>query len=141
MDTEPLATAGGFDEGNPCPQCGALPLAPGDGVGRICIECGWSWFAGQQGGRFAPEEIRVGRGWQRYARALLATMAGVLDEADDKHRELLLEAANYWLATGLVLGLERPDAAARLLSVVEPRTDEHDELREDADEFIEEALS
>jgi hypothetical protein len=86
-------------------------------------------------------DVRVGPGWERYARALLTTMAAVLGEADERHRELLLETANYWLAMGLVLGLERPDAATRLVSIVEPRAEDQDELREDAHDFIEDAVS
>jgi hypothetical protein len=53
-----------------------------------------------------PTETDVLR---RYGRAVIAAMREVLDEADDQHAELLLETADFWLALGLVIGLERPD--------------------------------
>jgi hypothetical protein len=56
--------------------------------------------------------------WQRYGRALIAAMRDVLEEADDRHRELLLEAADFWLGLGLVIGLERSDQAEKLLGVL-----------------------
>ncbi len=78
--------------------------------------------------------------WQRYGRALIAAMRDVLDEADDRHRELLLEAADFWLGLGMVIGLERPDEAERLLHILQGQADERGELLSDADDLLAEAL-
>ena len=136
-DDEPSAS---FDDANPCPHCGAWPLAPGDGSGRVCVECGWSWSLGREGGAFVPEQVRVGPGWRQYAGAIIEAMAELLEDVDERHRELVLEAGSYWLAIGLVLGLERREAAERLLGAIEPQTEERSELRRDADDFISAAV-
>jgi hypothetical protein len=52
--------AGGPDPRNPCPKCGAVTDAPGDGSGRLCKKCGWTWIIGFDGsGRYSggsPEQ-------------------------------------------------------------------------------------
>jgi hypothetical protein len=78
--------------------------------------------------------------WQQYGRALITAMREVLEEADERHRELLLEAADFWLGLGLVIGLERPDEAQRLLAVLEGHAGERDEMLADAEELLAEAL-
>jgi hypothetical protein len=78
--------------------------------------------------------------WQRYGRALIAAMREVLEETDDRHQELLLETADFWLGLGLLIGLERGDEAQRLLGVMEGRASERAELLSDAEELLAEAL-
>lgn len=78
--------------------------------------------------------------WERYARAVIGAMAEVLEEADDKHREVLLETADFWLDLGLLIGLERPAHAKQLLSVIERQADERTERLSDADDFLATAL-
>jgi len=78
--------------------------------------------------------------WQRYGRSLIAAMQEVLEEADDRHRELLLEAADFWLGIGLVLGLDRRADAERLLGILQGHGDERGELLADADDLLAEAI-
>jgi hypothetical protein len=85
-------------------------------------------------------EAAESEAWERYGRAIITAMRDVLDEADDRHAELLLEAADFWLAIGLALGLERADKAEALLAIIERPGDEHHEPLSDADEFLAEAL-
>ena len=40
--------AGGPDPANACPNCGATPMAPADGMGRWCPRCDWSWMVGRE---------------------------------------------------------------------------------------------
>jgi hypothetical protein len=68
-------------------------------------------------------------------------MHEVLEEVDDRHRELLLEAADFWLGLGLVIGVERPGQAAELLDVLQGNVDERDELLSDADDLLADALA
>ncbi len=85
-------------------------------------------------------EKRTDEDWQRYGRALIAAMREVLDEADDRHAELLLEVADFWLGLGLVIGLERVDEARRLLALLEGDAGERAELLSDAEELLADAL-
>ena len=78
--------------------------------------------------------------WQRYGRALIAAMREVLEATDDGGREIMLEVADYWLAVGLMIGLERADDARKLLAAVEAHVDERSALLQDAEEFLAEAL-
>ena len=78
--------------------------------------------------------------WQRYARAVIGAMQEVLEEVDDRHRELLLEASDYWLAVGLSIGVNRPDEAERLLTAIESDSQEREELLADATDLISAAL-
>lgn len=57
--------------------------------------------------------------WERYARAVIASMREVLAEAEEKHHPLPLETADYWLSVGATLGLSRPGDARRLLATLE----------------------
>jgi len=81
-------------------------------------------------------EPQTDEAWQRYGRALIAAMRDVIEEADERHRELLLETADFWLGLGLVMGLRRPDEAVTLLGVMEAHADEHAELLADADDLL-----
>jgi hypothetical protein len=85
-------------------------------------------------------EAEVDEAWSRYGAALIGAMREVLEEADDRHRELLLEVADFWLALGIVVGLERPEQARRLLEVVESDAGDREELHGDADDLLEAAL-
>lgn len=78
--------------------------------------------------------------WQQYGRALISVMREVLDEADERHRELLLETADFWLGLGLLIGLERADEAQRLLGVMEADASERAEQLSDAEGLLREAL-
>lgn len=33
----------GEDPEHPCPKCGAVSIAPADGVKRLCGTCHWMW--------------------------------------------------------------------------------------------------
>jgi len=85
-------------------------------------------------------EAEIGEAWSRYGGALIGAMRDVLEEADDRHRELILEVADFWLTLGVVLGLERPAQARRLLEVVENDAADRKELLADADDLLEAAL-
>ena len=78
--------------------------------------------------------------WGRYGGAMIEAMLEVLEEADDSHRELLLETADYWLGVGITIGLRRPDQAHTLLGVIHGGDDEGGELLSDADELLSMAL-
>jgi hypothetical protein len=69
-------------------------------------------------------------GWNRYGRALTSAMAEVLEET-----------ADYWLSVGLVIGLEHPASARRLLALIEAEEAERAALAEDAAAFVREALA
>jgi hypothetical protein len=55
---------------------------------------------------------RPGWVWQQYGRALITAMR----EVDERHREVLPEAADFWLRLDLVIGLERVDEAKQTAS-------------------------
>jgi hypothetical protein len=78
--------------------------------------------------------------WQRYGRALLQSMADVRSESTDDVHPILMETADYWLSVGLAIGVSQPDAARRLLEIIERDESERTELGGDADAFIEQAL-
>ncbi len=78
--------------------------------------------------------------WERYARAVIASMQEVLAHAEEEHRPLVLETADYWLSLGAALGLSRPDDARRLLALLEPEAEARAELEADAEHFALEAL-
>jgi len=89
MDTEALATAGGFDHGNHARSAERRRWRQEMALGGNCIECGWSWYVGQDGGRIHPGGDTGRPGVAALPRAFSATMGGVLDEADEKHREVI----------------------------------------------------
>jgi len=70
--------------------------------------------------------------WNQYALALLESMAEVLDEIPEEAHPSLLEAADYWLSIGLVIGTLRPADASRLLAIIEAHGVEAAELERDA---------
>jgi hypothetical protein len=79
--------------------------------------------------------------WERYGRAVIASMQEVLRDAADDHHPLLLETADYWLTLGLAIGSRRPEDAGRLLALIAEREGEdRAELERDADGFCAEAL-
>ena len=78
--------------------------------------------------------------WQRYGRALLHSMADVREETPEDVHTLLMETADYWLSLGLAIGATQPEAASRLLQLIESDERERDELTADAEHFIAEAL-
>jgi hypothetical protein len=51
-----------------------------------------------------------------------------------------LETADYWLSLGLAIGTEQPEAAVRLLRLIETEEPERAELTTDAKQFVTEAL-
>jgi hypothetical protein len=81
-----------------------------------------------------------GEGWQRYGRAITGGMADVLDELPEEARAHALETADYWLSVGLVIGLEHPAEASRLLTLIEADENERANLSEDGAGFLAEAL-
>ncbi len=78
--------------------------------------------------------------WSRYGRALTAAMSEVLDELPEVARPHALETADYWLSLGIVMGLEHPVPARRLLHLVEAEEHERAALLDDATAFLDEAL-
>jgi len=56
-----------------------------------------------------------GDGWERYGPGITGAMAEVLEELPEEARPHALETADCWLSVGLVIGLERPADAIRLL--------------------------
>ena len=79
--------------------------------------------------------------WERYGRALHAAMGEVLEEFPDAVRPHALETADYWLSVGLVIGLEHPRQAQRLLELIEAEEIERAALTDDAIDFLAEALT
>lgn len=67
-------------------------------------------------------------------------MAEVLEEIPEETRAHALETADYWLSVGLVIGLERPSEASRLLELIETDLSERAELSRDGTGFLAEAL-
>ena len=78
--------------------------------------------------------------WRRYGQALLHAMAEVRAETPEELHPLLLETADYWLSLGLAVGVQDPEAAARLLRVIEAVGAEREELAVDARHFVAEVL-
>jgi len=78
--------------------------------------------------------------WERYAKTVIASMREVLADANEGHHPLLLEVADYWLALGITLGLERPAEAREILGLAEPDDVGRSELVTDAEHFAREAL-
>jgi hypothetical protein len=78
--------------------------------------------------------------WRRYATALLHAMAEVRAETPEDVHPVLMETADYWLSLGLAIGAERPEAATRLLHLIEAEEPERAELTADAQHFVAEAL-
>lgn len=79
-------------------------------------------------------------GWHRYGRALLHSMTEVRAETSEDVHPLLMETADYWLSLGLAIGTEQPEAAARLLRLIETEEPGRAELITDAEHFVTEAL-
>jgi hypothetical protein len=88
----------------------------------------------------APPTGSLDPAWRRYATALLHSMEDVRAETAEEVHPVLLETADYWLSLGLAIGTEQPEAAARLLRLIEADEPERAELTEDAQYFIGEAL-
>jgi len=82
-----------------------------------------------------------GETWERYGRAMTGAMAEVLIELPEESRAHALETADYWLSVGLVIGLERPSDARRLLELIEADERERAELSRDGAGFVAEALA
>lgn len=78
--------------------------------------------------------------WRRYAKALLRSMTEVREETPEDVHPVLMETADYWLSLGLAIGTSQPEAAARLLRVIDTEESEPAELTADAEHFINEAL-
>lgn len=55
-------------------------------------------------------------------------------------KSVLVETADYWLSVGLAIGTAQPDAATRLLRLMESEKPGRVELTEDAQHFVAEAL-
>jgi hypothetical protein len=81
-----------------------------------------------------------GDGWERYGRAITGAMAEVLEELPEEAKPHALETADYWLSVGLVIGLERPAEASRLLGLIEADESERAALSNDGAGFLAEAL-
>lgn len=84
--------------------------------------------------------MTTNNGWERYGRALTGAMAEVLEELPEEVRPHALETADYWLSVGLVIGLERPVDANRLLELIEADEAERAALSSDGAGFLDEAL-
>ena len=78
--------------------------------------------------------------WRRYGQALLHSMAEVRAETPEDVHPVLMETADYWLSLGLAIGTEQPEAAARLLRLIETEEPERVGLMVDAEHFLMEAL-
>ena len=78
--------------------------------------------------------------WQRYALALLRSMAEVLEEVPEEAHASLLEAADYWLSIGLVIGIGRSADANRLLELIETHDVQRSDLERDAAALCREIL-
>jgi hypothetical protein len=92
------------------------------------------------GGGRTEDMAEMSQEWESYGRTLVASMAEVLGETDPESHAIVLETADYWLALGLTIGLERSDEAARLLELIETHEETRVELAEDAREFSEAVL-
>ena len=78
--------------------------------------------------------------WRRYGQALLHAMAEVRAETPEEVHAVLMETADYWLSLGLAIGKERPEAAERLLQLIETEEPQLVELSADGQHFVAEAL-
>ncbi len=78
--------------------------------------------------------------WMRYGRAVIQSMQEVLTEVDEQAHSPLLETADYWLSIGLAIGLRTPEAADRLLALVESNDKERTKLERDALAFCAEVV-
>jgi plasmid stabilization system protein ParE len=78
--------------------------------------------------------------WRRYGQALLHAMAEVRGETPEEVHAVLMETADYWLSLGLTIGKEQPEAAERLLRLIEAEEPELVELSADGQHFVAEAL-
>jgi hypothetical protein len=78
--------------------------------------------------------------WRRYGQALLHAMAEVRAETPEEVHAVLMETADYWLSLGLAIGKEQPEAAERLLRLIETEEAALVELSADAQHFVAEAL-
>ena len=85
-------------------------------------------------------DLSIDEQWARYGRALIASMSEVLEETPGDIHANLLETADYWLSLGLVLGLNNPDRARRLLHLIEQHEAERGELQQDATGLIDEVF-
>jgi hypothetical protein len=83
--------------------------------------------------------LEDGDGWERYGRAITSAMADVLEELPEEARPHALETADYWLSVGLVIGLEWPAEASRLLDLIETDENERTALSGDVAGFVGEA--
>ena len=83
-----------------------------------------------------PTISPINRRARRYGTALLRSMAEVRTEASEDLHPLLMETADYWLSMGLVIGTADPDAAQRLLRLIEAEEPERAELGTDAKQFM-----
>ena len=81
------------------------------------------------------DEASAPAGWDAYGRALLTSMSGVLAEVPEDHHPKFLETADFWLALGLAIGLERPSQARRLLELMEPDAESRAEISRDAEDL------
>jgi hypothetical protein len=81
-----------------------------------------------------------GQGWERYGKAVVATMADVLENVADDHHALLLETADYWLSLGLAIAVTEPDKGNELLSLIETEEGNRTELVADGEEFVRAAI-
>lgn len=88
----------------------------------------------------AAGDTSLDAGWRGYGKALLHSMAEVRDETPEDVHPVLMETADYWLSLGLAIGTSQPEAAARLLRLIESEEPERAELSADAEHFIKEAL-
>jgi hypothetical protein len=79
--------------------------------------------------------------WRRYGQALLHAMAEVRAETPEDVHAVLMETADYWLSLGLAIGTDQPEAARRLLRLIETEEPELLELSVDAQHFLAEALA
>ena len=68
-------------------------------------------------------------------------MAEVVAELPEEARPQALETGEYWLGLGLLIGIEHPAEAQRLLGLIEANEEELAELSHDASVFLEEALT
>ena len=79
--------------------------------------------------------------WDRYGSTMIESMAEVLADAPEESRALLLETADYWLALGLTIGVNRPADGTRLLHLIEADEQARRELGDDAASFVDDVLA
>ncbi|HYM15013.1 MAG TPA: hypothetical protein VET66_12355 [Steroidobacteraceae bacterium] len=86
--------------------------------------------------------VQADEAWQRYARAVIASMSEALGDAHEASHGMMLETADYWLSLGLAAGLARPADAERLLALIlSQEQGDRAEIDRDAAEFCQEALA